>query len=379
MCKCMIRSFSCRFSVLLFSLLLACTLLLSACNGINSGQARGPADTAAGAPATPSPVLQPSPTVSPALQQQGAAQLQAFQQWIALMKQYGGKVDQYQQQYTNDQQALNAATTNDAYQLALNTLNGHVEAIKLPALKNEADSLQQQLAAQAQTWSNGHSYYDTYNGVTYHLGYEYTSVVSYPAQVLLDNSSTVADYQYIIGQLNNWLSNFHAYQTNFHDTTPYNRVHATDAQLMQKYGYTSGKVIVVSLSEQAMRVYQDGQLITAFHVVTGMPGHPSLPGTWWIESRQTNITFTSGKKPGQDGYYPPTPIPYAMQYHSGGYYIHESWWRSEYGPYKQFPHIDYGGTSFAYEGSHGCVNMSDVNIQWLYNFASVTSTKIIIY
>jgi lipoprotein-anchoring transpeptidase ErfK/SrfK len=215
--------------------------------------------------------------------------------------------------------------------------------------------------------------------VTYKLGYEYTGVVNYPAQGLLDSSSTVADYQYIIGQLNNWLTNFQAYQTDFSDKTPYNQVHATDTQLLQNYGDTSGKVIVISLAEQAMRVYQDGKLVNAFQVVTGMPGHPSLPGTWWIESRRTNLQFTSGKKPGQDGYYPPTPIAYAMQYHSEGYYIHQSWWRSEYGPNKQFPHADYGGTSFAYEGSHGCVNMSTATVQWLYDFVSVNSTKIIIY
>lgn len=362
-----------RSAALLFSLVLACTLLLNACSG------SGLVSASSSHTAAPSPTLVPSPTVSPSLQQQGTAQLQAFQQWITLLQQYGGNVDTYQQQYTSDQQALNAANTDNAYQAALDTLNGHVATIKLPALKAEANGLQQKLSQEASTWSSQHTYYDSYNGVTYKLGYEYTGVVNYPSQGLLDSSSTVADYQYIIGQLNNWLTNFQAYQTDFSDKTPYNQVHATDTQLLQNYGDTSGKVIVISLAEQAMRVYQDGKLVNAFQVVTGMPGHPSLPGTWWIESRQTNLQFTSGKKPGQDGYYPPTPIAYAMQYHSEGYYIHQSWWRSEYGPNKQFPHADYGGTSFAYEGSHGCVNMSTATVQWLYDFVSVNSTKIIIY
>jgi lipoprotein-anchoring transpeptidase ErfK/SrfK len=350
-------------------------LLLSSCS--IDGAAKASNVSQQNTPTTST--LIPTPTVSPTLQQQGSMQVETFQQWISLMKQYGGKVNQYQLQYTSDQQALNAATSNTTYQAALNTLSEHVSAIKLPALQAEATGLQQNLAQQANTWASKHTYYDSYDGVTYNLGYEYQAIVNYPTQGEMDSAQTVADYQYAIGQLNNSLANFQAYQADFNDNTPYNQVHKTDTQLMQKYGDTSGDVIVVSLAEQAMRIYQDGKLINSFQVVTGMPAHPSLPGSWWIETRQTNIQFTSGKQPGQEGYYPPTPIAYALQYHSEGYFIHQSWWRSEYGPDMQFPHLDSGGTSFAYEGSHGCVNMSTPDVQWVYNFAIVDTTKLIIY
>lgn len=356
------------------ALLLGCTLLLSACSV--PGLSSGPKATAN---PTSAPVLVPSPTVTPALQQQGAMQLEAFQQWIALMQQYGGKADRYQQQYTSDQQALNAATTDASYQSALQTLNGHVKAIKLPTLKTEALSLQSKLTSEANAWAQKHTYYDSYDGVTYNLGYEYQGIVNYPAQGLLDSSSTIADYQYIIGQLNVWLTNFAAYKTNFSDKTPYDQVHATDMQLIKKYGYTADQVLVVSFSEQALRVYENGKLVKAFLIVSGQPDHPSLPGTWWIESRLKDIKFTSGKKPGEEGYYPDTPIAFALQYHSAGYYFHQSWWRSEYGPYKQFPHLDPGGTSFAVHGSHGCINMSTSDVEWLYNNATVEATKVIMY
>src|SRR5581483_1171309 len=204
-----------RSSALVFSLLLACTLLLNACS--LGGQSNPPQATGN----TPAPV--PSPTVSPSLQQQGMAQLQTFQQWISLMQQYGGNVSNYQQQYSGDQQALNAATSDSAYQTALTTLNGHVTAIKLPALKTEAQSLQQKLAQEASAWSSKHTYYDSYDGVTYQLGYEYEGVVNYPAQYLLDSSTTLADHQYIVGQLNVWLASFQAYKTNFSDKTPYDQ------------------------------------------------------------------------------------------------------------------------------------------------------------
>src|SRR5882672_8069161 len=96
-----------RFPICLGLLLLACTTLLSACNGIGS------ASTNASNGQTNMPALTPSPTVSASLQQEGSMQLQAFQQWITLMKQYDGQVNQYQQQYSNDQQALNIASADN--------------------------------------------------------------------------------------------------------------------------------------------------------------------------------------------------------------------------------------------------------------------------
>ena len=355
--------------LLLWGLLPVCLLLLSACNALNPASAQG----------VPSPAATHAPTVSAALQQQGNMQLQAFQQWISLMQRYGGKVDTYQQQYNRDMQSLKSANSDKAYQAALNTLKEQTAAIQLPALQTQTQSLQQKLSQEASAWNNQHTYYDSYNGQTYHLGYEYTGLQSYPVPQVVESAQTIADYQYAIEQLNTWQANFDAYKTNFSDQTPYDQVHQTDTQLMHRYGFTSGQVLVISLSEQAMRVYENGKLVKSFLVVTGMPGHPSLPGSWWIETRQTDMEFTSGKHPGDDGYYPSTPIAFAMLYHSGGYYIYQSWWRSQYGPGNQFPHVDPNGTAFAYEGSHGCVNMSTATVEWVYNFVQVNSTRILIY
>lgn len=258
-------------------------------------------------------------------------------------------------------------------------LTPQVQADEIAALKARALSLQQQLYQEAATWGKTHTYYDSYNSQTYNLGYEYQAIAYYPTQGLLNSAQSIADYQYIIGQLNGWLADFNAYATNFSNKAPYNKVHATDLQVMKQDAGMTGQTIVISLSEQAMRVYQNGQMIKAFQVVTGMPGHASLPGDWIIEGKLTNTTFLSGKRPGQEGYYPPTPIAYALQYHSAGYFIHQSWWRSLYGPDDQFPHLDKGGTSFADEGSHGCINMSTTDVEWLYNFAQVNTTKVLIY
>src|SRR5690348_8746921 len=80
-------------------------LLLSACSNL-------PAGNSPGSSSTPGQNTSSAPAISPTLQNEGATQLQTFQQWIELMQQNGGSVTTYQQQYTSDQQALaNASTT----------------------------------------------------------------------------------------------------------------------------------------------------------------------------------------------------------------------------------------------------------------------------
>src|SRR5947209_17174188 len=109
---------------LLISGLLLCLLLLSACSTSSS------AGTAQSIPGTSTAV--PTPTIDPTLQNQGDAQLQTLQQWISLMQKYHGNTTTYQQQYLDDQQALQSAKTSAAYKTALATLNKHVQAIQIP-------------------------------------------------------------------------------------------------------------------------------------------------------------------------------------------------------------------------------------------------------
>src|SRR5258706_6603970 len=125
--------------IFLASALMAFLLFLSACGTGSTGTISSSNASA------PTIIPSPSPTVNLVLHQQGTLNLQTFQQWIALMKQYGGNVSTYQQQYASDQQALNTATSNTAYQAALKKLQNHVSAIKLPTMKTEASNLQQQL------------------------------------------------------------------------------------------------------------------------------------------------------------------------------------------------------------------------------------------
>ena len=197
-------------------------------------------------------------------------ELQAFQQWIALTRQYSGDITSYQQQYSSDQQALHSAQSDAAYKNAMARLQGHVDAIKIPAMKIEGTALLQQLKQQVTAWGQTHQYHDTFNNITYPLGYEYgPNGVGGWAEQELGQSQTLADYQQTVEDLNVYLTNFQAMMTNAGDKTPYNQVHQTDLQLIQHYGFMNKKVVVVSLEEQALRVYDNGKLVNAFLVTSG--------------------------------------------------------------------------------------------------------------
>lgn len=366
--------FSHWLRTLTLSGLFLCIFLLSACSGAaTSNTSTTTADN------RPTPL--PSPTIDRTLQNQGIAQLQTLQQWISLTQQYKGDITTYQQQYTSDQQALQAATSNTAYKFALTALNGHVAAIQLPAMKTESSYLYQQLQQDAINFGKQHTYHDSYNNTTYPLGYEYGSNGATGPLWLkgeLAAAKSMADYQQAVEDLNMYLTNFAAMVTNFSDKTPYNQAHKTDTTLMQHYGFMNTKVVVVSLAEQSLRAYDNGKLVNAFQVTTGQPDLPSPPGTWWVEGKKSPTEFKADVPPSSPNWYPPTPINYAMQFHSNGYFLHDSWWRSEYGPTTNFPHLDPGGTQYSIHGSHGCVNMSKADAAWLYSFVQVY-THIIIY
>jgi len=356
---------------ILLSGLVLCVFLLSACSGT--------ADQTTTA-STVNTIA--TPAVNTTLQNQGSTQLQTYQQWITLMQQYQGDVTTYQQQYNSDQQALQNTSNVTAYQKALQTLNQHITAIQLPTMKAQSNSLFQKLQQEATNFGKQHTFHDTYDNTTYPLGYEYGAkgaIGPLWMQGELANAKTLADYQQVVEDLNMDLTNFDAMVADFADKTPYSQVHQSDMKLLQHYNFMKEKVVVVSLAEQAMRVYQNGQLVKSFQVTTGQPDLPTPPGTWWVEGKKAPTVFKPGPNVPQSSpeWYPPTPIDYAMQFHSNGYFIHDSWWRSDYGPGTNFPHLDSGGTQFSIHGSHGCVNMSKDDSAWLYGFVSVYTNMVI--
>lgn len=297
----------------------------------------------------------------------GKAMLDQFQAQIGQAQTYGEDVTQYQQQLAQDRQDLQNAHTLQQYLDLSARIRSQMSSIQSTLVRAKANyDLNQLQALIGQTdIGNDYEYRDGTDG--------YGDQLSYFQQAQGND-----DYQAVDDQVQILISNLHALITNLNDSTAHDQAHATDLQLMKQYQLMSGKVVVVSLTEQTMRLYQDGQLVNTIYVVTGRAEAPTPAGLWHVFYKGTNLTFKSDEPPNSPLWYPPTPINYGMEYHSGGFFLHDATWRSYFGPGANAPHPDYTSGSFSDDGSHGCINMTLSNTSWLYNFTEI-GTPVLVY
>jgi L,D-transpeptidase catalytic domain len=304
----------------------------------------------------------------------GAAKLQEFSADLVKLKQYNQNTASYQQRLNADQTALAQAKSISDYLKVSSQIDHDIASAQYAMTAGYASYLLQQYNQEVASWGNSHQYHDHVDGQAYNLDYEYgvngTGPDGNAALQYAQSTQQASDFQAAVDVINGNLLHLHAMEADYNDKTPYNQPHAADIQLMKHYnvyGPNGGQVLVVSLIGQTLRYYNNGKLIRSFYVVTGQYLKPSPPGFWSIILRQSPTKFKSSEPQGSVFWYPPTPIQYAMEYHSGGYFFHDAWWRANFGPGNNFPHNDSSGTtSFNNSGSHGCVNMNPSDIAWLY-------------
>jgi lipoprotein-anchoring transpeptidase ErfK/SrfK len=108
--------------------------------------------------------------------------------------------------------------------------------------------------------------------------------------------------------------------------------------------------IDINLSEQRLYAYEGNIMINSFLVSTGTWATPTVTGTFQIWNK-TRIQDMSGP-----GYYLPD-VPYVMYFYRD-YGIHGTYWHNNFGT----------------PMSHGCVNLTIPDSEWLYNWAYVGLT-----
>lgn len=115
----------------------------------------------------------------------------------------------------------------------------------------------------------------------------------------------------------------------------------------QAAGYDGEHWIDVDLSQQRVYAYAGDTLVNSFIVSTGTWQTPTVTGKYkvWIKLRSTDM---SGP-----GYYLPD-VPYVMYFYKG-YGLHGTYWHNNFGT----------------PMSHGCVNLTIPDAEWLYNFSRV--------
>ena len=130
----------------------------------------------------------------------------------------------------------------------------------------------------------------------------------------------------------------------------------------EKYAYVSGdyvkkNAIVLSISKQNLKLFQDGKLTMNVPVITGKKGTYDTPtGHYklYVSSKETS-RYLRGKN--EDGTNYNAYVDYWMPF-NGGIGFHDADWRSI---------NQYNTETYKTSGSHGCVNMQKQDAAKLYN------------
>ena len=118
--------------------------------------------------------------------------------------------------------------------------------------------------------------------------------------------------------------------------------------------------IVVSLSQQHLWAYDNGNLFLETDVTTGRPELPTPAGTYHIFYRATPYQMISPWPYGSPYWYASAWVSWVLEFIQGGYFLHDAPWRSWFGPGSQ-----YG------DGTHGCVNIPNDAMYAIWNWAQL--------
>jgi len=110
-------------------------------------------------------------------------------------------------------------------------------------------------------------------------------------------------------------------------------------------GNPAERWIDISLSTQSITAYEGSTPVRTFIVSTGLPNTPTVTGQFRIYLRYDSQTMSG------PGYY--LPGVQWVQYFYSGYALHGTYWHNNFGQ----------------PMSHGCVNMTNADALWMYQWA----------
>ncbi|MDQ6691815.1 MAG: L,D-transpeptidase [Candidatus Dormibacteraeota bacterium] len=128
------------------------------------------------------------------------------------------------------------------------------------------------------------------------------------------------------------------------------------------------KVILVSIAASELWSYTDGAPFVNTLVTTGRPELPTDRGLMRIARKESPVHFISPFPKGSPYDYGTIDAKYALFFQPSGEAIHDSWWRSWYGP----------GSNIGDHGSHGCIGLPYGAIDSIYRWGEVGTPVVVI-
>lgn len=115
---------------------------------------------------------------------------------------------------------------------------------------------------------------------------------------------------------------------------------------------TTDKMITIDTTKQRLYAWEGGQMQKEFVVSTGMRYTPTVKGSFKVR-RKVPLTNMKGSYPPYEPYFIKN-VPNVMYFY-GAYAIHGTFWHNKFGS----------------RASHGCVNLTVADAQWLYDWSGV--------
>ncbi|WP_223292326.1 L,D-transpeptidase family protein [Salipaludibacillus neizhouensis] len=121
----------------------------------------------------------------------------------------------------------------------------------------------------------------------------------------------------------------------------------------------------VSIKDQRMWIYKDGELVVDTHVVTGRQStqQDTAPGVWYILFKRTPYTLT-GTSADESEY--ATDVDYWAPFTNSGQGFHDAGWRT-----------NWSSNAYSTEGSNGCVNVPPDIMKKVYENLNVYDPVVI--
>ena len=117
-------------------------------------------------------------------------------------------------------------------------------------------------------------------------------------------------------------------------------------------GVDNNRWIEINLYEQTLGVYENGRLLFATLIASGVAPYYTRPGLFKIEKKKPQETMQGAFEADKSDAYYLEDVPWTM-YFDQARALHGAYWR----------------TMFGYPQSHGCVNLSLGDAHWLYDWA----------
>ena len=114
------------------------------------------------------------------------------------------------------------------------------------------------------------------------------------------------------------------------------------------------KSMYVSVKDQRLFAYEHGRLVKTFLVATGMKGYPTPLGDFQVLAKPFKVNYRWSYGVGNPNNYDLGWVTWNLRF-GPHVYIHYAPWRKVFGV----------------RGSHGCVNVSKTDAQWIYAWADL--------